>query len=76
MAKNIYLRTASKLFFDDHYRDIPSMVIERINIDYDSIDFVFTYDCELEEKEAFIKEYFCQLKKEINRRLKNETSGR
>jgi hypothetical protein len=74
MAKHIYLRTASKLFFDDNYRDIQTMVAERVDIDYDSIDFLFIYDCQLEEKKKFIAEYFHLLMKEIEKRLKNDNT--
>lgn len=70
MLKNIYLRIATKLFFADWSCDLPFMVGIRGDMDDDAIDFVFCDDA-LKGAE-FKKQYWTLLRKECNRRLKDE----
>lgn len=71
MSKNIHLRVASKLFYDDNHCNVQDMVDELSDITADSIDFTFAHDCEIEEKQKFINEFIPLFCKSLKKRFKN-----
>lgn len=77
MSKNLYLRIASKLYAVDHYRDIPVMLEELFDIGDDCLGFIFAHDCELTEKEIWIKKFLILLieKAQEGLKKKNETTS-
>lgn len=65
MAKNLHLRTATKLFYIDKYRDATTLVDELFEVNCDAIDFIFAHDCELEEEIKWKDNYFNLIEQKI-----------
>jgi hypothetical protein len=70
MAKHLHLRVAGKLYAVNNYRDIPVMLEELFDIGDDCIDFIFAHDCELTEKQIWIKEFLILLIEKAQERLR------